>query len=496
MFAVIRTLSTDGTSVSLTGSRSPDDRRRRRLAVAGDGADVADLDAGGIGVLRERIGDLPSASPWLPREPWKRNTLAGAFWVCLTGVAVALLRPLPPHPQIAPAVEHLTQGARPILSIYIDIILWTLAGQFAAIIGWYRSHSLLDFQGRYRVWAWAAMVLTAWGFFAGTSLHTAVAAIAGPQLRWPLWRAETVVWLIPAALAGLSVWWLADRDLQRSRLNMWLVRSSVIMFITAGLGELFARDMNTATWFMPTLTLCHLVGAGLLVTGLWFQAWFVAYVSADPPDAREPINWSGYVGMVFGWVSLLGYLWPFRWKRAEEVSKPKRRTTKKKDEEDESEEDTAPKRRRKTAAKTKRATKPRTRVKPEPEEVDETAYDEEEATDESWEESDESAGDTEDEWTEEHEEEEPPAPPARPPSRSVPAVTAASKPAPPPAAAKNTVAPKPQPVQQDEDDGDDDDDSQYRVDSGESGSDMFKGLSKRQRRELRKQMKDKERQQR
>lgn len=484
--------------MSLSGTRSPDDRRRRRLAGAGDGVDVGDLDGGGIGILRERIGDLPSASPWLPRQVWKRNTLLGVFWMVVVGVMVALARPLPPHPQIAPAVEHLTQGTRPILSVYADVILWTLAGQFAAIIGWYRSHSTLDFQGRYRVWAWAAVVLTAWGFFAGTSLHTAVATVAGPQLRWPLWRSETVVWLVPAAFAGLSVWWLADKDMQRSRTSLWLVRASILVLTAAGLGELFARDLSGAKWFPLGLTACHLVGTGLLISGLWFQAWYVAYVSADPPEAREPINWRGHLGTGLGtmwsWLSVLGKLWPFRRRAAAEV-KPKRRTTKKKDEGEESEEE-APKRRRKPAAKTKRATKPRTRVKPEPEEeeADDTSYEDEEAAEETWEEVDDSSAESEDEWTEEYEE-EPPPPPARTPARTAAPAPAASKPAPPPPAAKNVVASKSQPVQYDSsDDEEGDDDAQYRVDEGESGADMFKGLSKRQRRELRKQQKDKERQ--
>lgn len=495
--------------MSLTGTRSPDDRRRRRLAVAGDLADVADLDAGGVGVLRERIGDLPSASPWLPRQLWKRNALYGIFWIFVVGTGFVLMKPFPPHPQIAPAVEHLTQGARPILRIYMDVVLWMLAGQFAAIVGWYRSHSQLDFQGRYRVWAWAAVVLTAWGFFAGTSLHTAVAAVAGPQLRWPIWRAEIVVWLVPAVLAGLSVWWLADRDMQRNAMSVWLVRTSLGILLACGLGELFTHEMSAVTWFPAAMMMCQLAGVGLLITGLWQQAWYVAYVSADPPEAREPINWRGHAGTLLGWFSVFGYLaylWPFRRREAADAARTKRRTTKKKEDEEETEAEATPKRRRKPATKTKRATKPRTRVKPEPEpEYEEgsndSGYEDEAAAEEAWEEVDDSSAETEEEWTEEYEEEEPPAPPVRTPARSTASAHSApqtSKPSVPPTPAKPAASNRPQPVASDDSDDEDadDDDANYRVDGGSSGSDMFKGLSKRQRRELRKQMKDKERQQR
>ncbi len=493
--------------MSLTGTRSPDDRRRRRLAVAGDGAESDDLDTGGVGILREKLGDVPSASPWLPRQRWQRISLATLFWVGIAGVILTLLRPLPPHPQIAPAVDHLTNGTRPILSIYVDIFLWTLAGQFAAIVGWYRSHSQLDFQGRYRVWAWAAVVLMAWGFFAGTSLHTAVAAVVGPQLRWPIWRAETVVWLVPALFAGGSVWWLADRDMQRNPAGVWSIRSAGLILFVTGVGELFARDWATAHWLPTAMTVSHLVGVGLLVTGLWLQAWYVAYISADPPEAREPIPWRSYVGTMLGWfgfVRALGYLWPFRRREAVDAAKPKRRSAKKKEDEEDAEDDAAPKRRRRTAAKTKRPAKPRTRVKPEPEEdVDDSGYEDESATEDAWEEVDDAEAETQEDWTEEYEEEEPPAPPTRTPARSTPAVSpptyssAGTKSAPPAPASKSVTVPRPQPVPQDEpDDEGDDDGSQYRVDDGESGSDALKGLSKRQRRELRKQMKDKERQQR
>lgn len=490
--------------MSLTGTRSPDDRRRRRLAVAGEGADAADLDAGGVAILRERIGDMPSASPWLPRQRWKRNALTGMLWCFVAAVAFTLWQPWPPHPQIAPAVEHLTVGPRPILGIYTNIVLWTLAGQFASLVGWYRSHSQLDFQGRYRVWAWAAVVLTAWGFFAGTNLHTAIAAVAGPQLRWPIWRAEIMVWLVPALLTGFSVWWLADRDLQRNAPSVWLVRSAVLVLLTAGLGELLTREMATLSWFPVTLSACHLLGAALLVTGLWLQAWFVAYVSPDPPEPRDPIAWGAYAGAAWNrFRMLVGYLWPFHRREVTEAAKPKRRVTKKKEDEEEDEEEAAPKRRRKTAAKTKRVTKPRTRVKPEPEvedETDDSGYEDEAVAEDGWEEVDDSSAEADDGWTEEYEEEEPAPPPARTPTRSTPAVNtayqapSAPKPASPPP--KNEATTRSQPVaqaQSDDEDGDDEE-TQYRIDGGEGGADMFKGLSKKQRRELRKQIKDKERQ--
>jgi len=459
------------------GSRAQDDRRRRRLAVAGDGAsDGGDGEAGALAVLRERSIDLPSASPWLPRATWKRFLIGGMFWLTLVAVAVLLIRPFPPHPQLAPAVDHLVGGEQPVLGVYADIVLWTLAASLATLVGWFRSHSQLDFHGRYRLWTWAAVVFAAWGFCGGTGIHTAVGAVAGPQLRWPIWRAETMVWLVPAMAAGLSVWWVIGRDLQRSRLNCELVRFAVITLLLTGVGRLYQPDFAHVLWWQGALLAGQYFGMGLLITGLWLHAGYVAYVCADPPEPAPPVDWRGRLTTVLSFV--LGWLWPFgRWNAKAGAKKA-------------AAEAEAPKRRRKSS-KPKRRTRAKPKVESEEcEESEEESSEEDESTEE------ESAAD-EDEWTEEDVEEAPaPAKPGtavvtarqqsysqvKPPSSSAP-----TKPAPPPAPSWSG--------EDSEEDSDSEDSGQYRVD-GAHGGDPFKGLSKRQRRELKKQMRDQQRQQR
>jgi hypothetical protein len=472
-------------SGSFAGSRALDDRRRRRLAVNGDG--TGDGDTGGLGVLRERNVDLPAASPWLPRQRWKLALIGSSFWVGLIAVAVLLMQPFPAHPQLAPAIDHLVDGPRPVLATYADILLWTFAAQMAGLIGWYRSHSTLDFRGRYRLWAWASLVFVAWGFCAGTDIHTAIGTLAGPRLRWPIWRAEMVVWLAPAMLAGISVYGCVQADLRRCRLSRSLIQLAVAVLMATGAGLLYRPEMTARAWYPGLLIAGQFTGMGLLITGLWIHAWYVTYICADPPEPAAPIDWqakrSAWASFVWGWLS-----WPFR-RRV--VADPKSRRRKKADEGD---EEAAPKRRRKPAAKAKRA--PRTRAKPKPEE--EEAYEEEEASEEDWESTDETA---EEEWSEEEYEEEETAPP--PKSNSV---TGAK----PPANAGNRATP-PAPVKQtppaaqsksnwsdeeeESEESDDEEEAQYRADTAHGGPDPFKGLSKRQRRDLKKQMRDQERQQ-
>lgn len=460
-------------SGSIAGSRALDDRRRRRLAVTGDGASEPG-DAGALSVLRERQLDLPAASPWLPRQGWRFWLIAGLFWTGLTGAAVLLIEPVPPHPQIAPAIEHLVGGARPVLATYADIVLWTLAAQMAVLVGWYRSHSQLDFRGRYRLWSWPVLVFGTWGFCAGTSIHTAIGLAAGPHLRWPVWRAETVVWLVPAMATGLSVWWVIRNDLQRCRVSHTLIHLAISVLLLTGVGLLYQPELSTYAWGHGALVAGQFAGMGLLVTGLWWHAWYVTYICADPPDPTDPMDWRGSI-LALASTLLSWLMWPFR-RRTADSAKPRKRKN--------DDEESAPKRRRKSTAKAKR--KPRTRVK----------ANEEESTDEDEEANDEDESASEEDWSEEDEEAAAPPKPmptlarSTPPMSSRPSIATPARPSPPPTSANSSWSD----ADEDEDESDDDD-AQYRDDGAHGGVDPFKGLSKRQRRELKRQMRDQQRQQ-
>jgi hypothetical protein len=405
----------------------------------------------------------------LPRKRWQLGLIGALFWLAMIAAAVLLIQPVPPHPQLAPAINHLVSGPRPVLATYADIVLWTMAAQLAGLIGWYRSHSQLDFRGRYRLWAWAAVVFAAWSFCAGTGIHTAIGAVAGPLLRWPIWRAETVVWLAPAMAAGLSVWWVIGGDL-KWRVSRTLIQLAVCTLLVTGAALLYQAEMADRAWFAGAIVGGQFLGMGLLITGLWLQAWYVTYVSADPPEPGEPVDWRApvvaIIAMLLGWL-----LWPFR-RGAGAGAKASRKN---------SDDEAAPKRRRKTAAK-KRTTRSRTRVK----------SDDEETTDEA-ENSDEDESATDDVWTEDEEDGSPP--PKAPLVIAKPQAAVQSRSLPP---GKPSSSPSQSSWSDDDDDSsesDDDDDSQYRVDGGHDGVDPFKGLSKRQRRELKRQMREQQRQQ-
>jgi hypothetical protein len=229
--------------------------------------------------------------------------------------------------------------------------------------------------------------------------------------------------------------------------------------LATGAGHVLAPELSPHPWYPIAMTLAPVVGVGTLVLGLWLQACYVAYVCADPPEAAQ-VTWFQRISGV------LRRLWPFGARAAADVETKPVRRRKKGDEED---AESAPKRRRKPAAKSKRTTRTRTRAKPDIEETDDESAAEESWDESNWDESTETPATSEEaEWEDEH------ASPSPSKAKAVAVAPASSRGA--PAAA--------------EDDAEDD---EHRLDGPHENSEMFKGLSKRQRRELKKQLRDQQR---
>lgn len=471
-------------------------RRRRRLAVAEEpGASIDEAPDGALPDAEPGIG-MGGAAPWVPRQPWKMWVIGSLLSAMMIGSVVLSLRPVEVHPHFSSVVNHYLSPDSPLLVQYFGSSSWAAAAILSWVIGWHRSRSRLDFRGRYRVWPWLSAFCALWSFSNSTNFHhvssVAVARVAAANGwengHWPL-----IAWLIPALCGALPMWFLIDRDMRRSLPSVILLRISLTLLLAAGLCRMFPDLIPASAAQYPVTTILNLFGGASLAWSLWMHTWHVSYVTHDPPPA--PVG---------DWSWLRVFLWPvtqlrrFLTRKAAVVTEPTtKRGRKKKTEEktEEAEKTTTTRSRRST---TKRASKPRTRVKAEAVESEDEPADEEETTssstahgsdagDESYESTsthgDEDTGDEDgnhsvgwDDWEKES-------------SRT--SSHASSRGSSQPAQAKQTA--------KNDDDSDDDDDDdgdssmQYRVDGGSDGADPFKGLSKRQRRELRKQLKDQQR---
>jgi hypothetical protein len=435
-----------------------------------------------------------AAAPWVPIHEWRLWTYASLIALAVCGAAAALAMPTAFRPEIAPLTQHLLGGERPVLAVLIQSTFLFLSAQLAVLIGWYRAQCKLDFRGHYRVWPWAAAMLAVAVVCSATDVHEILGLIVERSGLLP-WRPRVVSWLLPASVAALPLIVLLDRDVRRGRSSLFTLRVAWVLAVVSAWLELFAADLHFLEWTSRVRMILPLFVTATLFVGLWLHARVVAYVCPDPPDAGETSASSQLIA-VWRWIAAR-----FHWRRrtaspvaeSEAVTKPKRGRRKAAAED---EEETTPKRKRRAPAK--RASKPRPRNKPA--DVDEELDGEEELERESepyygggasdaaeFDETESGdAGDESGDWEEEEEPEAPPTPRSvrggNPPSQAASSKKSQSD--------WDDSEPTPSPSESDSDD--EAEDALLRRDTGMSAEQM-KGLSKRQKRELRRQARDQQR---
>ncbi len=516
--------------IQFAGSSSTGDRRRRRLVVNGDGSDVdSSLLEGEAGEFESQLVASAAAAPWVPVSELRIWIYASIMGLLLAGLAFVLARPVPFRPGLTPLADHLLGGSRPLLVVVVQSAFLALSTQLGMLISWYRSQCKLDFAGRYRVWPWAVGLFSLAAFCEATNIHQIFGQLIAKR-ELLSWRSETVAWLLPFCVAGLPIAILLDRDVRNNRSSLLTLRFSGLLWLTAVCLEIYQTEFSSFAWFGLVRQLVPMFASSTLFLGLWLHARIVAYVCPDPPELEE----RSAGAMVFAAAVWLVGRMPSFWKRTappaleeEEDTKPKRR--RKKAEETADDEEPVPvKRKRKTPAKKATTTRTRTRMKPveieeaeESEEVTEesveegSAYEEAESVNEYAEDSSaelmeetasvEEPAEEQDQYDQSNWEEEPVEPVNRRASNSksngngqftqvhqpqqfkVPAPH--SKPSQP----ERQQEPEELPSNQYEGSNEEsDEDRQFQLDSGMS-PDQMKGLSKRQKRELKKQLRDQQR---
>jgi hypothetical protein len=431
-----------------------DERRRRRIVVNSEsGKDAAT--AREVQSLPACVpAELCAASPWIPFSRWKLWTLTGLLLGGLTGVLVTMQYAPSFRPELAPALDPLFRGEQPKFVTYLETVFWVLSGQLALLIGWHRSHSRLDFRGRYRVWPWAAAMMFFCSLCAATNLHLGLGTVIEESGFFEQFRTR-IGWRVPALCLMLPLWMLVDRDVRRSRSSVVMVR---LAFLTLSFGTCAGlyrpATVEPAIWSVAELA-SGLFGSALLMVSLWVQGWYVAYVTPDPPVA-SPWRWPN---LAFGLFAFIGWMLSLVFGLFKRNSPPAPKRKKKAEE-----SGAAPKRKRQTK-------RPARRKK---------VVEEEEAAEEEEEET-EAESEEEEELEEEdaYEEETPPARVTAPAAKSQPV-------------AKSGSGWNSRSDDEEEEEDEDAGGTQWRIDG--PSPDQLKGLSKRQRRALIKQHRDQQRQ--
>jgi hypothetical protein len=278
------------------GSRSLDERRRRRIAGTGEGdathPDVptrphtdSATSSGGDYTPRSRRR-LP-LQRIIPAQLWKHVFAAGI--VLIAGVGIVVLDHASPRiaQTLGPAAgEFVSVRSGLLLPFYCSMLL-AAAAQLALLIWWVRSRSRSDFSGRFHIWRWAAAA----GFLLAAAvvldLHVVWSRTLIWRLRLDFAHCETLCWLAPAVGCGsvLIRDLLADmRNCRSGSSFLWLAVLSwgTSVFLQLGGGGMLHEETSR------TLVVWAAAAFGYysLFVGLLLQARFVLFKSAEPPEPR------------------------------------------------------------------------------------------------------------------------------------------------------------------------------------------------------------------
>lgn len=274
-------------STGFAGSRSMDERRRRRLASeCSESLDNTNDDSDSPRLARTHryaAGQFPLRTLIFPRR-WKLALYYLPVLLCFSGLIAADFY----RDQLVPAGTalsgFLSLKASPLLSLLGGGLLF-VAGQAALLIAALRTQSLHDFSGRYRLWKWIACGLFLFALCLTTGLHH-IWAQTVIDLQLFDWGTHTrlLAWLLPALLIGLSVACMAYLEMRGDRAGLNLL-------ILAGATYVLSLTFQFTDNLIPGAAWHHLIDAGLfyfahwcLFTSLLLHTHHLLYRSVDLPE--------------------------------------------------------------------------------------------------------------------------------------------------------------------------------------------------------------------
>ncbi len=285
--------------VKFAGSRSIDERRRRRLAgeneISSPPGSTAMPKAGFWNQQRTREEAVQSPiTPLASLIPASRLRIwllcAAVPFVGLLLVLISQHRYLISDLRLR-TIFDLQQGH---LWRFVRGILFLGAAGLCWLVSWFRSASDRDFEGCYKSWYFSGWIFLAFGFVAGSDAHLVFAQIVGDytQLHQPFLR--TLFWAVPMAALLLE-------PMRCFTLEMWNCRRSCFMLALCSLSALVYLEMKVPSSEGPEIftadssqiiaMIASILSPSLLFSALLSQVYYVMHVSSDPVCRRQSWTW-------------------------------------------------------------------------------------------------------------------------------------------------------------------------------------------------------------
>lgn len=274
-------------STGFAGSRSMDERRRRRIASESlESLDDSSDESASQSIARTHrfaAGQFPLRTLIFPKR-WKLSLYYLPVFLCFSGLIAADIY----RPEFA-ASDSALSGFLSLehspLSRFMTGALLFVSGQFALLIAALRTQSLHDFSGRHRLWKWVAGGLFLFALCTTTQLHQ-IWADSVIELSLFDWGPHTqlLAWLIPALGIGFSVSLMAYLEMRGDRAGLNFTIIAVAAYV-ASLTLMLTGNL------IPWETHHHLIGAGILYfahwslfTSLLLHTHHLLYQSVDLPE--------------------------------------------------------------------------------------------------------------------------------------------------------------------------------------------------------------------
>lgn len=282
-------------STGFAGSRSMDERRRRRLASESSETldNLGDDSANATNARTHRFaaGQYPLRSVIFPKR-WKLSLYYLPVLLCFSGlIAGDFYRP--EFSSTESALSNYLSLKQSPLSLFLTGALLFFSGQMALLIAALRTQSLHDFSGRHRLWKWIAGGLFLFALCTTTQLHQVWGntVIEIGLFDWGT-HTQILAWLVPAVVTGLTVSLMTCLEMRGDRAGLNLTIIAIASYVTS-LTILLTGNI------LPWENHHHLIEAGILYfghlslfTGLLLHTHHLLYQSVDLPR-KEPSRLRG-----------------------------------------------------------------------------------------------------------------------------------------------------------------------------------------------------------
>jgi hypothetical protein len=278
-----------GCVTGFAGSQYSDERRRRRLAVEQDGtlkkkSRTAKREAG-LELDSITLVDL-AIQAIVPRSIWPHIGATLFLAVLLLG-GHAALDALPQNNIVdISQLRHVVDDAHRVtngLCLFVTM-------QICMVIRQVRGRSRNDFDGRYRLWNWVTVTSGMFSAALFLNLHTVMGGIVAALLNRPDLTTSPITWQVPVLTIGGLLLLELGREMRENRPTCALLYLSALCYLVPLLFSLklfsgFLAMLPPSIAGMPIEAIAFMTGNILLFTTMSLHARFVVHFNPEPPTS-------------------------------------------------------------------------------------------------------------------------------------------------------------------------------------------------------------------